>query len=73
MAHRVNIMIDDSLWSGFQAIPPGERSGVLNQALAEFLLRQQREAAVAQMAALRVEMPRSPYAEDLLREERSAH
>ncbi|MDO6386620.1 hypothetical protein [Uliginosibacterium sp. 31-12] len=73
MTHRVNIMIDDSLWAGFQAIPPGERSGVLNRALAEYLLRQQREAAAQQMAALRIEMPRATYAEDLLREERSSH
>jgi hypothetical protein len=74
MSHRVNVMIDESLWSDFQAIPPGERSRVLNEALAALLLRRRRMAAIARMAALRAEMPVLEGAsEDWVREDRGAH
>ncbi len=49
MAHRVNVMLEDSVWEQLQKIPQGERSKMINQSLSETLLQKQRSDAFARL------------------------
>ena len=74
MSHRVNVMLDDIVWQQFQAVPAGERSRLVNEALASQFLHLQRLEAMARMDALRTRMPALPgSSEEWIREERDAH
>lgn len=74
MAHRVNVMLDDKVWSDVQKLPIGKRSHLINQAIRAYLEQRQRRRAAAQMDELRQTVP--PLAEDidvaeLLRQDRA--
>lgn len=53
MSMRSNIVFDDAVWEDLQQTPRGERSRVVNQAVAEWLQRQRRDAASTRIAARR--------------------
>ena len=74
MSHRVNVMLDDAVWEQFQAVPAGERSRLLNEALGRELLRRKRLAAAEAMDKLRNSLsPVAGCSEDWIREDRGSH
>lgn len=58
MAHRVNVMLDNELWEELRQVPTGERSRVVNNAIAEWLKARRRAGIARKMDALRARMPR---------------
>lgn len=74
MSHRVNIMLDDAIWQQFQAVPAGERSRLVNEALSRELVRRRRVAAIEAMDAMRSSLPPADgSSEDWIREDRGSH
>lgn len=74
MSHRVNIMLDDSVWESLQQIPRRERRNFFNAAAAAELLRREREQAMARMDAARANMTPVPgTSEQWVREDRESH
>jgi hypothetical protein len=74
MSHRVNVMLDDTVWQQFQAVPAGERSRLVNEALANQFLHQRRLDAMARMDEIRAKMPALPgTSEEWIREDRNTH
>ena len=63
MSHRINVMIDDDTWDMLEQVPSGERSRTINDALRLWVTRRQRRDAVAQMEALRAQLPKVSTAE----------
>jgi len=57
MAHRLNIMLDDTVWESLQQLPKGARSRYISQAVEERLRRERRQNAAAEMDALRSKLP----------------
>ncbi|HLQ26241.1 MAG TPA: hypothetical protein VK138_10225 [Acidiferrobacterales bacterium] len=57
MAHRVNFMLEDSVWQALKQVDKGERSKVVNNAIAEWLKKHKRLSAARKMDALRATMP----------------
>ncbi len=57
MAHRLNIMLDDLVWTSLQQLPKGTRSRYISEAVAERLHREQRQKAADDMDALRSKLP----------------
>jgi hypothetical protein len=57
MSHRVNILLEDELWRVFQAIPKGERSRVINRALAAWVKTSKRDSAARRMDEIRRRLP----------------
>ena len=57
MAHRLNIMLDDTVWESLQQLPKGARSRYISQAVEERLRRERRQSAAAEMDALRGRLP----------------
>lgn len=53
MAHRLNIILDDTVWESLQQLPKGARSRYISQAVEERLRRERRQRAAAEMDALR--------------------
>ena len=64
MAHRVNFMLEDSVWQALKQVGMGERSKVVNNAIAEWLKKHNRLTAVRKTDALRTAMP-AVSAEDI--------
>ena len=58
MSVRANVMWEDRVWDALQEVPKGERSRLVNQAVSEMLLRNQRQRAQEQMRKLRAIQPR---------------
>lgn len=74
MSHRVNIMLDETLWEQLQEIPKGERSSLINQSLAESLLKRRRLNALARLRERAEAKERLPgSAEEWVRHDRDAH
>ncbi len=74
MSQRVNIIISDDNWQHLSAVPKGERSRVVNQALAEQRRMEKRRQAAQRMDALSKTLP--PYegsAEQWVRADRDSH
>ena len=63
MAHRLNIMLDDSVWKSLQQLPRGARSRYISQAVEERLRRERQQSAAAEMDALRGRLP--PLGDDI--------
>ena len=57
MAHRVNIMLDNTVWGTLKKVPAGERSKIVNAAVAEWFKSRRRQIAARKMDALREAMP----------------
>jgi hypothetical protein len=74
LAHRVNVIFDDTVWQQLEEIPKGERSKLINRAVSETLLRLQREAAwtrIRERAAAKEKLPGTT--EQWVREDRESH
>lgn len=71
MSHRINVILDDEVWESLGQLPKGERSRLINIAVARELLRQQRERAMTKMDRLR-KTPRliKETTEELVRRDR---
>ena len=71
MSHRINVILDDQVWESLGQLPKGERSRLINNAIARELLRQQRQRAMEEMDRLR-KTPRltKKTAEELVRRDR---
>jgi hypothetical protein len=71
MSHRINVILDDKVWESLGQLPKGERSRLINNAIARELLRQQRQRAMEEMDRLR-KTPRltKETAEELVRRDR---
>jgi hypothetical protein len=71
MSHRINVILDDEVWESLGQLPKGERSRLINNAIARGLLRQQRQRAMEEMDRLR-KTPRltKETAEELVRRDR---
>jgi len=63
MSRRINVMVDDDNWDMLEQVPSGERSRTINDALRLWVTRCQRRDAVAQMEALRAQLPKVSTAE----------
>ena len=53
MTHRINVVVQDDIWSLLQRIPRGDRSRAINLALREWAHKRRRMDAVAEMDRLR--------------------
>lgn len=60
MAHRVNIMLDDFSWRALKKAPKGERSQIVNSAVAEWFKTHKRAKAAQKMDKIRQTMPTVP-------------
>ena len=71
MSHRINVILDDEVWESLGQLPKGERSRLINNAIARELLRQQRQRAMEEIDRLR-KAPRltKETAEELVRRDR---
>jgi hypothetical protein len=71
MSHRINVILDNEVWESLSQLPKGERSRLINNAIARELLRQQRQRAMEEMDRLR-KTPRltKETAEELVRRDR---
>ena len=71
MSHRINVILDDEVWGSLSQLPKGERSRLINNAIARELLHQQRRRAMEEMDRLR-NTPRltKETAEELVRRDR---
>lgn len=57
MTHRVNFILDDSVWQALKQVDKGDRSRVVNRALTEWLRKHKRRDAVRKMDELRAVLP----------------
>ena len=74
MAHRVNVMLDDEIWNDVQKMPKGERSRLINRAIRDYLLHQQRHEAMRRMDELRARTKAvAGSTEEWVREDRDSH
>ena len=53
MTHRINVVVQDDVWSLLQRIPQGDRSRTINLALREWADKRGRGEAMAEMDRLR--------------------
>jgi hypothetical protein len=58
MPQRINIMLDDPSWEFLQTVPTGQRSRVMNLALAQWAMRKKHERAALKMDGLRTRLPK---------------
>lgn len=63
MSRRINVMIDDDTWQVLEKIPSGERSRTVNEALRIWAKKRRRRDAIAEMDALRAQLPKVSTAE----------
>jgi hypothetical protein len=74
MSHRLNIVLEDEVWESLQAVPKGERSKVINQALANWILQSRRRLAIEKMDNLRKKArPLPGSTEEWVRDDRDRH
>ena len=74
MGHRINVMIDDPVWSELQKVPRGERSRLITEAVARELRGRVRGRAIGEMDRLRKTSRRAAAsAEELVRADRDSH
>lgn len=72
--HRVNVMLKDDVWSALRALPKGERSQFINEALILSFNLRRRQQAVARLTQLRASMtPVKVNLTDAVCELRDAH
>ena len=53
MTHRINVVVEDGIWSLLQRMPQGDRSRTINVALREWAEKRRRLDAAAEMDRLR--------------------
>jgi hypothetical protein len=57
MTHRVNVLLDDTVWRVLGKAPKGERSRIVNAALRQWFQKRRRADAARRMDELRVQLP----------------
>lgn len=57
MAHRINVILDSDAWDALQAVPRGERSKLICEAIKKHAEIERRAKAVRQMDAVRRRLP----------------
>lgn len=57
MTHRVNVLLEDEVWEVLSKAPRGERSRIVNRALAEWFGERGRADAAERMDHLRRGLP----------------
>lgn len=57
MSYRINVIIEDQVWESLKTVPRGERSKLINQAIAERLLMKRRVEVAKEMDELRSKLP----------------
>ena len=72
MSHRVNVLLDDTVWAGLSRTPKGERSRVVNQALETWFRQRRRREAARRMDEARADLAPVPTSDIVrwLREDR---
>lgn len=74
MSHRVNILLEDSVWTALHSLPKGERSRAVNQALARWFALQHRRNATERLKQRRNSLQPLPgTSEEWVRQDRDAH
>lgn len=74
MSHRVNVIIDEANWHYLSVVPRGERSRLVNDALAEYCRMQKRRRAAMEMDRLSRDLPAvEGTSEDWVRADRDGH
>jgi hypothetical protein len=74
MPHRVNVVLKDEIWDALQAVPKGERSALVNDALARWIELRDRRAAAAELDRLSSTLSPVPgSSEEWIREDRERH
>lgn len=74
MSVRANVIFDDEIWNELQKQPRGERSRLVNEAVAAWLTRMQRNEAIRSIRERASRQPPLPMpAEDLVRADRESH
>ena len=73
MGHRVNVVLDEDAWDDLRAVPRGDRSRFVSQAVREAALRRRRLGAVADLEAIRLTLRKpSGSAEEWIRADRES-
>ncbi|HLD14076.1 MAG TPA: hypothetical protein VJB18_05100 [Burkholderiales bacterium] len=57
MTHRVNVLLEDTVWRVLEKAPKGERSRIVNAALSQWFQRRRRTDAARRMDELRAQLP----------------
>lgn len=57
MTHRVNVLLEDAVWRVLGKAPKGERSRIVNAALAQWFQKRRRADAARRMDELRAQLP----------------
>lgn len=72
MSYRVNVILEDQVWESLKTVPRGERSKLINQAIADRLLMRRRAQVAKEMDELRSKLPTLDSQEtlDLIRSDR---
>ncbi len=74
MSHRVNVLLEDDVWSALHDLPKGERSRAVNEALTRWFSLQARHGAVERLKQRRGSLPPlSGASEEWVRQDRDAH
>lgn len=74
MGHRVNILLEDEVWTALSRLPRGERSRAVNKALARWFVLQERHSAADRLKQRRASLQPLPGAsEEWIRQDRDAH
>lgn len=74
MTQRVNVIISDENWRHLSAVPKGERSRLVNKAIAEYHRMQRRREAARRMDELSENLPNvAGSAEQWVRADRDSH
>lgn len=74
MSHRVNILLEDDVWTALRSLPRGERSRAVNKALARWFALQGRRGAVERLKQRRSTLQPVPgTSEEWVRADRDTH
>jgi len=74
MSHRVNVILKDEIWEALKTIPKGERSALINEALARWIELRELQTAAAELDRLRSTLrPAAGHSEEWIREDRNRH
>ena len=72
MPHRVNVILKDEIWEALKTVPKGDRSALINDALASWIEKRERQAAAAELDRLRSGLlPVAGHSEAWIREDRN--
>jgi len=75
MTHRINVVLEDSNWKELQKFPRGQRSRMINLAIANIVRLKERDHAVKRLEGLRKKLPKVSTKQIVswIREDRGSH